>query len=297
MAVRRKSNWYIYLIAFTIALTFAVAAILAFQWYLFPEETTPTGIDKNGELTDDFRPTKEHNFNGLFMLSDDSEDIPELFVLITYNAVDNRLAYIPFPATISMSSDGRTLPNIYAAQGGEKALEVLEEVIGVKCDFFLNMDRMGFITMASSFGNLEYEVPKNIIVIDGDVQQTINAGKQRLDAETVFRLMMLADFGEGESFRFNCIGEMMTGLINQNYRVLDGNSQVMDSFFNIITDSSQSNLTEELYRSRKAAMLNTAAYGVSPAEYYVPYGEYADDGSFVIAENSKTTIRQKAGLE
>lgn len=297
MAVRRKSNWYIYLIAFTIALIFAIAAILAFQWYLFPEETTPTGVDKNGELTDDFRPTKEHKFSGLFMLSDDKGGMPELFVMITYNAVDNRLTYIPFPASISMSADGRTLPNVYAAQGGEKALEVLEQAIGVKCDFYVNMDRTGFITMVSSFGNLEYEVPKSMIIVDGEVQQTFNAGKQRLDAESVFRLMMLADFGEGESFRFNCIGEIMTGLINQNYRVLDGNSQVMDSFFNHIVSNSDTNLTDELYRSRKAALLNTAAYGVSPAEYYIPYGEYADDGSFVIAENSIRTIKQKAGLE
>ncbi len=297
MAVHRKSNWYIYLISFTIALAFAVAAILAFQWYLFPEETTPTGVNKNGELTDDFRPTKEHNFNGLFMLSDDKGGLPELFVMISYNAVDNRLAYIPFPASISMSADGRTLPNVYAAQGGDKVIEVLEQVIGVKCDFYVTMDRVGFITMVSSFGNLEYEVPKSLIIVDGEVQQTFNAGKQRLDAESVFRLIMLADFGEGESFRFNCIGEMMTGLINQNYRVLDGNSQVMDSFFNHILSSSDTDLTDELYRSRKAALLNTAAYGVSPAEYYIPHGEYASDGSFIIAENSIKTIKQKAGLE
>lgn len=297
MAVQRKSNWYIYLIAFSIALAFAIAAILAFQWYLFPDETSPVGIDKNGELTDDFRPSKDHNFSGLFMMSDDSADIPEIFVLITYNAVDNRIAYIPFPASISMSTDGRTLPNVYAAQGGEKVLEVLESAIGVKCDFYVKMDRLGFITMVSSFGNLEYEVPKSMIIVDGETQQTLNAGKQRLDAETVFRLMMLAEFGEGESYKFNCIGEIMSGLINQNYRVLDGNSQVMDSFFRLITEGSQTNLTDELYRSRKAALLNTAAYGVSPAEYYVPYGEYAGDGSFVISENSITTIRQKAGLE
>ncbi len=297
MAVRRKSNWYIYLIAFAIALAFAVATILAFKWYLFPEETSPVGLDKNGELTDDFRPSKEYDLNGLFMLSDAETDIPELFVMIAYNAVDNRLVYIPFPASVSMSSDGRTLPNVYAAQGGEKVLEVLNDVIGVDFDFYIKMDRKAFISMVSSFGNLEYELFNTIIVHDGDVAQTINAGKQRLDAETIFRLIMKADFGEGESYRFNCIGTILSDLINQNFRVLDGNSQVMDSFYKLIAEHSQNNITEELYRSRKAAFLNSAEYGNSPAEYYIPYGEYADDGSFVIAENSILTIRQKAGME
>ncbi len=297
MAVRRKSNWYIYLIAFAIALAFAVATIFAFKWYLFPEETSPVGLDKNGELTDDFRPSKEYNLNGVFMLSDAETDIPELFVMIAYNAVENRLVYIPFPASISMSSDERTLPNVYAAQGGEKVLEVLNDAIGVQFDFYVKMDRKAFISMVSSFGNLEYELFNTIIVHDGDVAQTINAGKQRLDAETIFRLIMKADFGEGESYRFNCIGTILSDLINQNFRVLDGNSQVMDSFYKLIADHSQNNITEELYRSHKAAFLNSAAYGNSPAEYYIPYGEYADDGSFVIAENSILTIRQKAGLE
>lgn len=297
MAVRRKSNWYIYLIAFAVALTFAVVTIAAFRWYLFPEETSPVGLDKNGELTDDFRPSKEHNFNGLFMLSDGENDIPELFVMISYNAVDNRIAYIPFPASVSMSTEGRTLPNVYAAQGGEKVLEVLNQVIGVQYDFYVKMDRLAFITLVSGFGNLEYDVAQTMIITDGETAQTLNAGKQRLDAETVFRLMMKADFGEGESYRFNCIGTIMSDLINQNYRVLDGNSQVMDTFYRLIAEHSQNNITEEFYRSRKAALLNTAAYGVSPAEYYVPYGEYADDGNFVIAENSLTTIRQKAGVE
>ncbi|MGN0682515.1 MAG: hypothetical protein ACI4JY_02460, partial [Oscillospiraceae bacterium] len=140
-------------------------------------------------------------------------------------------------------------------------------------------------------------VMKTIIVNDGDVAQTINAGNQRLDAETVFRLIMKADFGEGESYRFNCIGTMLSDLINQNYRVLDGNSQVMDSFFRMIADNSQTDLTDEFYRAHKAALLNTAAYAVNPGEYYIPYGEYSDDGSFVIADNSITTIRQKAGVD
>lgn len=296
MAVRRKSNWYVYLIAFAIAFAFALAAIAAFQWYLFPEETESVGLDKNGELTDNFRATTEYNFNGVMMLSDGDADIPELFLMISYNAVDNRIVFIPFPNGVSMSSEGRTLQNVYAAQGGEKVMDVLEDAIGVNLDFYVALNRREFISLVSSFGNLEYEVSKTMIINDGIIAQTLNAGTQRLDAETIFRLAMKADFGEGESYRFNCIGSMFADLINQNYRVLDGNSQLMDTYFRMISDQSNNNLTEEFYRSRKAALLNCAEYGVSPAEYYVPYGEYSDDGSFVIAENSINTIRQKAGM-
>lgn len=296
MAVRRKSNWYVYLIAFVIALTFAFAAIVAFQWYLFPEETESVGLGKNGELTADFRPSAEYNFNAVLMLSDSSGDIPELFMMASFSAVENRLVFIPFPNGISMPSEGRTLQNVYAAQGGEKVIDVIEDAVGVRCDFYTALDRQGFITLVSSFGNLQYEVTKTMIINDGVVAQTLNAGTQRLDAETIFRLAMKADFGEGESYRFNYIGSMFSDLINQNFRVLDGNSQLMDSYFKMILEYSHTNLTDEYYRAHKAALLNTAEYGVQPAEYYVPYGDYSDDGSFVIAENSVTTIKQKAGL-
>lgn len=63
MTVHRKSNWYVYLLAFGITAAFVIMAIFAFKWYLFPENTEDVGINKNGELTDDFHPTDDYNFN------------------------------------------------------------------------------------------------------------------------------------------------------------------------------------------------------------------------------------------
>ena len=42
-------------------------------------------------------------------------------------------------------------------------------------------------------------------------------------------------------------------------------------------------------------MLNTVKYGINPADYYVPYGVYGEDGSFTVSDNSITTIQQKSG--
>ena len=64
----------------------------------------------------------------------------------------------------------------------------------------------------------------------------------------------------------------------------------------MIVNSAETNLTEQLYKAHKAALLNTVQYGVQPAEFYIPYGEYTDDGGFKIAENSIISIKQKAGL-
>ncbi|MCM1164949.1 MAG: LCP family protein [Lachnospiraceae bacterium] len=295
MTVHRKSNWYVYLLAFGITAVFVVMAIMAFKWYLFPDNTQEVGAGNNGELTEDFRPTSEHNFNVMAMLSDSPNDAPDLFMLIEYNAVDSRLIYVPIPAGISVGKEERTLPNIYAAQGGAGVVKAVESVIGVPCDCFIKMDRSSFCDLITAFGNVEYSVKKTIIVKDGTESETFNAGARLITGESVFRLMMIADFEEGESFRFNCVGELMSELINQNFR--DVNTSLMDTYYQMIIDNAETNLTEILYRSRKAALLNTIEYGSNPGEFYIPYGEYTEDGGFAISENSVISIRQRAGLE
>lgn len=295
MTVHRKSNWYIYLLAFGIAAVFAVMAIIAFKWYLFPENTEQVDLNKNGELTEDFKPTAEYNFNIVTMLSDSGTDNPELFVMVTYNAVNSRIVFIPIPAGISVEKDERTLTNIYASQGGEGVISALENVFGVRCDCYIKLDRQGFRDVLTSFGNVEYNIQKTLIVKDGMEIETFNAGNRFLTAESVFRLMMKADFQEGESYRFNIVGDLLSQTINQNYREVDTTS--LDASFHMLMEVAETNLTENLYRSKKAALLYSVEYGVNPGEFYVPYGEFTEDGAFKIAENSVISVRQRAGLE
>ncbi len=295
MAVRRKSNWYIYFIAFGIALAFAITAIIAFRWYLFPEESRPVDVDMSGNPTDDFRPTSDYNFAVLTMISEGNNEVPELFVLVEYNAVAGRIAFVPLPAGISMPKEGRTLSNVYAAQGGKKTAQAVEDAVGIPINGFINMDKDAFITVLTYFGNMNYDVPKTVIIEKNNEVTTVNAGEQRITADTFYSLIMYADFGEGESYRFNIIGSMLSELINQNFRNAD--SALLDTYFRAIAENAETDIEDPLYRKHKPALLYTVEYGSSPAEYYIPYGEFGDDGGFVISENSIITIKQKLDLE
>lgn len=292
MSVRRKSNWYIYFIAFGIALTFAIVAIFTFKWYLFPEDSSKTGIATS--LDEDFKPTAADSFNIMTMLSDGVSDSPELFIVIEYDAVEKRVAFVMLPNGISIPTEGRSLPNVYVAQGASKIISVIESIVGVHCDSYIKLDRHGFIDLITVFGNVNYEVLKSLIIRDSGEVETLNIGTHRLDAESMFRLAMLARYDEGESYRFNCIGQMFADLINQNFRNVD--ESLLDSYFNIIMEKGDTDLTEQEYKAHRETLKYTIQYGVNPGEYYVPYGEYTEDGGFIIAENSITTIRQKAGL-
>ncbi|MBE6902290.1 MAG: LytR family transcriptional regulator [Ruminococcaceae bacterium] len=294
MAVKRKSNWYIYFIAFGITMAFAIGIILTFQDFLFPEDRqVATGLTPTGELSDDFRPDASHNFTLLTMIGDEAGAMPQLFMMVSYNAVENTVVFIPLPNGISVADSERTLPNVYAALGGTGAVKAVADATGITCDGYIGFDRAGFLRLVSSFGNVEYDVPKTLMVTDGAVRDAFNAGAQIFSPEAMFRYMYLAEFSEGESYRFSMVGDVLAQLINQNFRHID--STMLDNYFKIITEVCDTDISQELFTSKKAALLNTVEYGSDIAEFYVPYGEYGEDGSFDIADNSIITITQKCG--
>ena len=290
MSVKRKSNWYIYFIAFGITIAFVVVAIFAFRWYLFPDKTESAGITDNGELADDFKPTSAHNFVMLSMLSDAASDNPDLFTMISYNAVDNEVCLIPLPSGLSVELTGSTLSSIYFSDGGEAVVKAVEEAVGVKCGSFVKMDREAFVSLVTAFGNVEYDVGKTTIINDGNTVETINSGEQLFTAEKLFGYIMKADFSD-ELSRLNSAADILSELINQNFRNLD--SSILDVYYNMIFDECDTNITDEQYKSRKPALLNTVEYGNQPAGYYIPYGEYTEDGGFRISENSIVSIKQR----
>lgn len=294
MSVKRKSNWYIYFTAFGVTLAFVIVAVIAFRWYLFPDRETPTGVDSNGELAQNYHPTEKDNFNVMFMLSKGVSSNPELFMLIEYNAVENRITLIPLSEGITVKTHGKTLPNIYASAGGQGIVDAVKDLIGVKCESYALFDERIFTSLVQSFGNVKYNVPKTIIISDNFNAETINAGEKLFSANTLFMYIMQADFEQGELYRFNIIGDILSELINQNFRDLD--SSRLNYFFSAIYDSCETNASQKEFTSHLASFLYMVDYGVSPAEYYIPYGEYTADGGFDIADNSIITIKQKAGL-
>lgn len=295
MSVRRKSNWYIYFIAFGITVAFVIMAIITFKDYLFSEPAEPVGITSAGTLSEDFQPTAEYNFNLMLMMSDSSTDSPTLFVVAAYNAVDSRVTFIPVPNGISIGTEERNLSNVYAAQGGQGVIDAFKNITGVGCSAYVKLDRTSFCDLITVFGNVEYDVSQTIMITDGREIDAINAGEQLLSAERTYRYIMLAEFDEGESYRFNVVGDLLAALFNQNYVAVDGS--LLDTIIQMIMTEGETNITSEAYNSKKAALLNTIAYGHSPAEYYVPYGVYGDNDAFEISENSVTTIKQKTGQD
>ena len=84
---------------------------------------------------------------------------------------------------------------------------------------------------------------------------TFNSGRNLLTSEEVFQLVYRAEYDEGESYKFRTAADIFAELINQNYRHLNGS--LLDTYYGMIVNSAETNLTEQLYKAHKAALLNT----------------------------------------
>ncbi|MDE6727597.1 MAG: hypothetical protein K2J80_06620, partial [Oscillospiraceae bacterium] len=123
---------------------------------------------------------------------------------------------------------------------------------------------------------------------------TFNTGRHLLTSDEIYLLAIKTDYEEGESYKFKIAGEIFSELVNQNYHHVDVG--LLDTYFDMLMKNAETNLTENVYKAHRGALLYTVEHGVSPAEFYIPYGEYTEDGGFSISENSVTTIRQKLGV-
>ena len=87
-----------------------IMAIFSFRDFLFPK-SQETGLSTDGTLSDDFVPDHSMDLSVMTMISDGSADMPSLFIAVTYNAVDNRLLFIPVTDGIApVSYTHLTLP-------------------------------------------------------------------------------------------------------------------------------------------------------------------------------------------
>ena len=101
-----------------------IMAIFSFRDFLFPK-SQETGLSTDGTLSDDFVPDHSMDLSVMTMISDGSADMPSLFIAVTYNAVDNRLLFIPVTDGIALASSGRTLHGDYPRVAAQALVELI----------------------------------------------------------------------------------------------------------------------------------------------------------------------------
>lgn len=293
MSVKRKSNWYIYIITFIITAALLSLVVWKIWDYLFPAKETVT---TNASGITDFRPDASNNMTVLLMLSEEKAAIPEYYMLVSYRPKDEVISLVPLRSDIYATEGGVSgnLMQIYQKNGSQGVMYAMENLLDVKCDFYVKFDKYSFIELANFGGTVSVNIPYTLTDPEtGDLD--FASGTQILDGEQLYKYITYKNFTEGIEYTNVVLGSVISSMINQNFRGLTTTD--LQTIANMIINNADTDFKFDDYTARQKAFLYTTENTYNPAEYYIPYGESDEHGSFILSENSVLTIRDRMGIE
>ena len=316
MAVKRKSNWYIYLIALIISFVLLGLFVSSIWDSLFPasEDAASYSISHS-----DFRPSPDIKPTYLVMLSDMKAATPVYYMLANYRPREEMIVFVPLQENMKVSYGGNegSLYEMYDNFGAEAVMGGIKTSLGVECKHYIKFDRLSFIDFIDLTGSVYVNIPADItetvtktvleketVEIDGEEKEDTRsvkkaveeivfpAGVSYLDGEKLYDYITY-DFGKGVDYKLAVHGAMAMNMLNRNFRNLS--STEIQKFAEKLIYSTDTDITMSDYTNMQSVLQYTSENTINPCEYYMPYGEN-DGGYFIISENSKATILDRLGI-
>lgn len=316
MAVKRKSNWYIYLIALIISFVLLGLFVSSIWDSLFPASEDAASYSVSHS---DFRPSPDIKPTYLVMLSDMKAATPVYYMLANYRPREEMIVFVPLQENMKVSYGGNegSLYEMYDNFGAEAVMGGIKTSLGVECKHYIKFDRLSFIDFIDLTGSVYVNIPADItetvtktvleketVEIDGEEKEVTRsvkkaveeivfpAGVSYLDGEKLYDYITY-DFGKGVDYKLAVHGAMAMNMLNRNFRNLS--STEIQKFAEKLIYSTDTDITMSDYTNMQSVLQYTSENTINPCEYYMPYGEN-DGGYFIISENSKATILDRLGI-
>lgn len=317
MAVKRKSNWYIYLIALIISFVMLGLFVSSIWDSLFPASDDAASYSVSHA---DYRPSPDIEPTFLLMLSDMKAATPVYYMLANYRPRDEIIVFVPLQENMKVSCGGNegSLYEMYDNFGAEAVVGGIKNTLGVECEHYIKFDRLSFIDFVDLTGDVYVNIPaditevvtktvleKEIVEVDGEEQEVTRqkkktveevvfpAGAQYLNGENLYSYITY-DFGKGTDYKLAVHGAMAMNMLNKNFRNLS--STELQRYAEKIISSTDTDITFSDYVEYQSVLQYTTENTINPCEYYMPYGE-SDGGYFIISDNSKATIIDRLDIK
>lgn len=287
-AVKRRSNWYIYVLTFIITTVLLSFGVWSLRDMIFPQNTS-SSVSSSGKV--DYRPDASFNTNVLFMLSEETGGVPEYYMLANYRPRDEIIVLVPIKEQMSstVGNSHGSLSDIYMEGGAEWVMYALQNTLDITCENYVKFNKGSFM----DFIDLVGKTPVNIPYLLKNDKIEFPAGSFELEGEQLYYYLTFPDFDEGDDYRCVVFGSAISSFINNNSRNLTVTQ--LQSYFNKILNTTDTDLEFSNFTKNQSAYLYNTQNSYNMAEYYIPYGETDENGFFIISENSKTTIKTRFG--
>lgn len=317
MSVKRKSNWYIYLLALIASFALLGLFVSSIWTSLFPEsdEDSIYRVSRS-----DYRPSAEINLTSLIMMSDMKAATPTYYMLMNYQPRNEVIVFVPLRENMKVSYGGNSgsLYEMYDNYGSTAVCKGIEDLLGIDIVHYIKFDRLSFIDFVNMAGEVYVNVPSDVVEketkqvqkkvqidVDGELQEvtTLSAetvenviykeGVHYMDGETLYGYLTY-NFRRGVDYSLAVQGSAAMNMINKNFRGLS--STHTQSLAEAIIKSTETDIILKDYTTIQPILNYTLENSISPCEYYITYGD-TDGGYFILSDNCKKTLLDRMSIE
>ncbi|MCL2637258.1 MAG: LCP family protein [Oscillospiraceae bacterium] len=282
-SIKRRSNWYIYLLTFMI-MSLIVSFVIYNIWdFLFPAENLPAM-----STSADYRPDASFNATFLLMLSENKGAVPDYYMLLNYRPGDEAILVVPVKSNLyaEVGYMRGTLTEHYLDGGAGGVMHAIQNSLGVEADHYIKFDKDSFIGFLDEAGFTPVNVPYDL---NGGAVDFL-AGSYEFTGEDLYNYITYPDYEQGEDYRFMVQGVAVANFINKNSRNLSV-PQLQSLFYRILNTDTSLDFND--FVQNQQAYMFTTQNSFNLADYYVPIGTTNSSGHFTVSETAAATIRDR----
>lgn len=240
-------------------------------------------IDDGAAQDAEYAPVFGDGRTVLFIYEAEKSQTSTSFLLARFAPADNKAVLVPLQTDIACELDGtaNTLYEFYRLGGTSSAKRAVEKFTGLTVDRYLKFTKDSFNTFADFMGNVEYNIPDNLIFQNPSTGEStvIKSGNQILDSNTLRKVMCYPDYSGGEEYRAKVVGNLAAELLNSGSRGILRDS--LDSVFtDIINSDIETDITRYDYDEDKPAIEYVLSNTSEPAQLVIPSGSYNENGCY-----------------
>ena len=253
-------------------------------------------IDKlsGGEAeTPDLSQTTIESYNTLYARVNDKDVLSDLSV-IRIAPEHNKIAVIPLSAFTVSDTDGvSTFREIYADGGIRQLQQAVDTTLGIKTDYYFTISNQIFEDCMDIIGGFVYAPEEELYYLSPTNDNDISLRENEPVSLSGLQIRLICQypvFSEGRQGNTEFLGTALTSIINSAFDQADIIKDSLDLLYNKTVDGSNTNMSENDYKSLRVYIKQMLDNKVQPAYALVPEGQWTDEKHFVISAEYKNKL-------
>lgn len=227
-------------------------------------------------------PTEEDRFTVLYVQVD-NDGVMQHGLVVRFLPDICEIKLVPVSAyTMASPKKGDsqdTLKNIYASSGVNAVKNAVENMIGADIDKYMTVSNASFDNVVDYIGGVSVVPDEDIYYNNAETGERIYGTKNvaMTLSNTFMRLYInYQDFSDGPEENLRVLNDVMPRFINEMFLQATNLTNNMDTFFNVIYNNSDTNMTKNEYLKSKKSIVYIINNGNMPAASLIPQGTWSD---------------------